>query len=152
MSGSFATAALAAALALAPAPVATRRAPEPKVFAADLVRAVDAYDRATVAKDTKALAALVTDDYMLVNSDASIQDKASYLADFAMPDFTIQPYRTEQAFSRVHAGAALTGGTFQLRWTQGGRRHSRRLRAAHFWVRQDGRWRIAHTQLTRVPE
>jgi ketosteroid isomerase-like protein len=117
-----------------------------------LSAAVEAYDRATIGNDTRALAALVTDDYMLVNSDASVQDKASYLADFAVPGFKIDPYRMEPAFSRIHADTALTGGAFRLRWVQDGRRQSRRLRAVHFWVRRQGRWRLAYTQLTRVPE
>lgn len=148
----FALAAIAAALTLAPAIAAPPAAPESHLPAAGLARALDAYNRATVSNDIRALAALVTDDYLLVNSDASVQDKASYLADFAVPGFKMEPYEVEHPFTRIHADAALTGGTFQLRWTQEGRRQSRQLRAAHFWVRQHGRWQIAYTQLTRVPE
>jgi ketosteroid isomerase-like protein len=48
--------------------------------------------------------------------------------------------------------AALTGGVFNLGWTQEGRHQNRRLRIAHVWSKKDGRWRIAYTQLTRVPE
>ncbi len=138
-------------LASSPAVAAPTGVPPSPPPAADLARALDAYHRATVRNDTSALAALVTDDYLLVNSDASVQDKASYLADFAVPGFQVEPYEIERPFARVHANAALTGGTFRPHWTQDGRRQSRRLRAAHFWVRPDGRWRIAHTQLTRVP-
>ena len=100
----------------------------------------------------RALAGLVTDDYLLVNSDASVQDKASDLADFAVPGFKIEPFEIEHPFSRVRANTALTGGTFHLHWTHEGRRQSRRLRAAHRWMRPHGRWRITYTQLTRVPE
>ena len=130
------------------APPAVPESPRP---ADDLARALDAYHRATVRSDTSALAALVTDDYRLVNSDATVQDKSSYLADFAVPGFRIEPYAIEDPFSWIHANTALTGGTFRLRWTQDGRRLSRRLHAAHYWVLSRGRWRIAYTQLTRVP-
>jgi ketosteroid isomerase-like protein len=119
---------------------------------ADLARALEAYNEATVHNDTAALARIVTDDYMLVNSDMSVQDKRSYLADFLVPGFKVDPYVVEQPVYRVRGDAALTGGMFQLGWTQDGSHHSRRLRIAHFWVRQDGRWRIAYTQLTRLPE
>ena len=138
--------------ATAAPPAAPPAAPESPLLAADLARALDAYNRATVRNDVRALAALVTDDYLLVNSDASVQGKASYLADFAVPGFKLESYDIEHPFTRVHANTALTGGTFRLHWTQEGRRQSRRLRAAHYWVRPDGRWRIAYTQLTRVPE
>jgi ketosteroid isomerase-like protein len=127
-------------------------ADEARLPGKELAAAVQAYDQATVRNDTRTLAELVSDDYMLVNSDASVQDKASYLADFAVPGFKIDPYRMEQAFFRIHRDAALTGGTLHLRWTQEGRRNSRRLRAAHLWVRHAGRWRLAYSQLTRVPE
>jgi uncharacterized protein (TIGR02246 family) len=139
---------LAAAAASAPA------APSPQVQAlpADLASALDAYNRATARNDTQALAALVTDDYVLVNSDASVQGKASYLADFAAPGFKLEPYVVEPLTYQVRGDAALTAWTFNLSWTQDGRHQTRRLRIAHFWVKQHGRWRIAYTQLTRVPQ
>jgi ketosteroid isomerase-like protein len=118
---------------------------------ADLAQAVEAHNRATVAKDIVALGDLVTDDYLLVNSDATTQDKRSYLADFGKPDFRIEPFMIEQPVARVDGDTAVTGGLMTLRWTQSGKQESRRLRIAHVWVRQGGRWRIAYTQLTRVP-
>lgn len=119
---------------------------------ADLAQAVEAHSRATVAKDIAALGDLVTDDYLLVNSDATTQDKRSYLADFEKRDFRIEPFTIEQPVARVDGDTAVTGGAMTLRWTQAGRRESRRLRIAHVWSRRDGRWRIAYTQLTRIPD
>jgi len=117
-----------------------------------LGRALQAYNAATVANDTATLATLVSDDYVLVNSDASLQGKASYLADFARPGFKVDPYDVERPVYRVTNDAALTAGEIRLRWTQDGRQQSRRVRLAHFWVMQQGRWRIAYTQLTRLPD
>lgn len=135
-----------------PAAAARAATPQPQALPAALARALDAYNRATVGNDTRTLAALVTDDYVLVNSDASVQRKASYLADFAAPGFKIDPYEVEPLLYEAHGRSALTAWTFDLRWTQDGRHQTRRLRIAHFWVNRDGRWRIAYTQLTRVPE
>jgi len=140
---------IAATLSLT-APAAA--AAELQALPADLARALDAYNRATAGNDTLTLAALVTEDYVLVNSDASVQGKASYLADFAVPGFKVEPYEVEPLTYQVRGDAALTAWAFQLRWTQDGRHQTRRLRIAHFWVRQDGRWRIAYTQLTRIPD
>ncbi len=119
---------------------------------ADLAQAWEDYDRATVGKDVARLAALVTDDYLLVNSDSSVQDKKSYLTDFSLPGFKLDPYEIEQPLQKFWGDAALTGGVFTLGWTQAGRHQTRRLRVAHVWSKKDGRWRIAYTQLTRVPE
>jgi hypothetical protein len=58
----------------------------------DLAKAIEDYDRATVSNDIAALANLVADDYALVNSDSSLQDKQSYLEDFKVPGFKLDPY------------------------------------------------------------
>ena len=120
--------------------------------AAELAAAWGAYDRATAGSDVATLSGLVTDDYMLVNSDSSVQDKQSYLADFAVPGFRLDPYVIAQPLLRRWGDTGLTTGLFDLSWQQEGRRQRRRLRVAHVWSKQGGRWRIAYTQLTRVPE
>lgn len=129
-----------------------RRLKAAATLPADLAQAVEAHNRATVAKDIAALGDLVTDDYLLVNSDATTQGKGSYLADFEKPDFRIEPFAIEQPVARVDGDTAVTGGVMTLRWTQAGRQESRRLRIAHVWSKQGGRWRIAYTQLTRAPD
>lgn len=118
---------------------------------ADLANAVSAYDRATVSNDTAALSELVADDYVLVNSDSSLQDKQSYLGDFRVPGFRLEPYTIQQPISKVWGDTALFGGILPLAWTQDAVRNSRLLRIAHVWTKRDSRWRLAYTQLTRVP-
>jgi ketosteroid isomerase-like protein len=123
-----------------------------KAAESDLVAAVRAYDDATVRNDVATLARLVSDDYLLVNSDSSLQDKQSYLEDFKVPGFKLDPYVLEQPARRVWGNTALVAGVVNLSWTLEGQRHVRRLRIAHVWTKQEGRWRLAYTQLTRVPE
>ena len=89
---------------------------------------------------------------MLVNSDSTLQDKQSYLKDFTVPGFKLDPYVLEQPISRVWDNGALVAGMVRLSWTLDGEHHTRLLRIAHVWTKQDGRWRIGYTQLTRVPE
>lgn len=119
---------------------------------ADLAKALRDYDRATLGNDTVTLAELVMGDYMLVNSDSSVQDKESYLADFKVPGFKMDPYVMRQPMHKVWGDTALTGGIMPLGWTQEGKHQKRLLRIAHVWVKHDGRWRLTYTQLTRVPE
>ena len=118
----------------------------------DLAQAIENYDRATVSNDVAALANLVADDYVLVNSDSSLQDKQSYLEDFKVPGFKLAPYELQQQVHKVWGDAALLAGVVRLSWTLKGEHHERLLRIAHVWTRHDGRWRIAYTQLTRIPE
>ena len=118
----------------------------------DLAKAIENYDRATVSNDVAALANLIADDYVLVNSDSSLQDKQSYLEDFKVPGFKLDPYELQQQVHKVWSDAALLAGVVRLSWTLKGEHHERLLRNAHVWTRHDGRWRIAYTQLTRIPE
>jgi ketosteroid isomerase-like protein len=119
---------------------------------ADLASAIAAFDRAQWEADTATLANLVTDDYVLVNSDASVDHKAKYLADFLLPGLRMEPYVIEQRIEKVWDGTAVVFGLQRLSWTQDGVRHRRTLRIVHVWTRRSGRWQATHTQLTRVPE
>jgi ketosteroid isomerase-like protein len=125
-----------------------------KANAADssLDDAVRAYDQATVHNDVATLAELVCDDYTLVNSDSSLQDKQSYLEDFKVPGFKLDPYVLEQPVRRLWGNTALVAGLVHLSWTLKDEHQSRLLRIAHVWTKIEGRWRLAYTQLTRVPE
>ena len=139
---------LLTAAAAAPALIAW----ETSVAESALDDAVRAYDRATVHNDVAALAQLVSDDYMLVNSDSSLQDKHSYLEDFKVPGFKLDPYVLEQPLRRVWGDTALVAGLVNLSWTLQGEHHTRLLRIAHVWTKLEGRWRLAYTQLTRVQQ
>jgi ketosteroid isomerase-like protein len=119
---------------------------------ADLAKAIADYDRATVSNDVTTLATLVADDYVLVNSDSTLQNKQSYLEDFEMPGFRLDPYELQQPVHKVWHDAALLAGVVRLSWTLQGELHERLLRIAHVWSRQHGRWRLAYTQLTRIPD
>jgi ketosteroid isomerase-like protein len=139
---------LLASVAAAPTLIGSRA----NATESDLGAAVRAYDEATVRNDVATLAQLVADDYMLVNSDSSLQDKQSYLEDFKVPGFRLDPYVLERPVRRNWGNTALVAGVVKLSWTSDGQRHARRLRVAHVWRKQEGRWRLAYTQLTRVPE
>lgn len=118
----------------------------------ELAKAAKEYDRATVHGDVRLLAQLFADDYMLVNSDASVEDKPQAIADFLLPGFRIDPYVMEHATERAWSDGAVISGVVNLSWTQDGKHHARRLRIAHVWARRDGRWQMTYTQVTRVPQ
>lgn len=118
----------------------------------DLLKAIEDYDRATVSNDIATLATLVADDYVLVNSDSTLQDKQSYLEDFKVPGFKLDPYELQQQVRKVWGDAALLAGVVRLSWTLEDEHHARMLRIAHVWSRRNGRWQLAYTQLTRIPE
>jgi ketosteroid isomerase-like protein len=137
---------LAAALLLLAAVPARAELPS------DLAKAVKTYDDAQIRNDVATLATLVADDFILVNSDSSVQDKKSFLADFERPGFRVDPRVVEQPVQKVLGEAAVVGGLLHLGWTQDGKHETRLLRMAYVWTKRDGRWQATYGQLTRVPQ
>lgn len=142
--------AMAALGGLTTAIAASARTPDK--LPSDLAQAIKNYDEATVSNDVATLAELVADDYLLVNSDSTLQNKQSYLEDFKVPGFKLDPYVLREPVLKVWDGTALLAGLVQLSWTLDGKHETRLLRIAHVWARREGRWRLAYTQLTRVAE
>ena len=116
----------------------------------DLAAALSSFDRAHYQSDLARLSSLVADDYVLVNSDASIENKEQFLADFRLPGFSIEPYVREQSMNKVWNCGAVTAATVHLSWTQDGTKHTRVLRYADVWIKKGGQWRVTFTQVTRV--
>lgn len=117
----------------------------------DLAHAVKDYDLAQTRNDTVALDRLVDDDFVLVNSNASVENKRQFLADFHLPGFRIEPYVLEEKVEKVWDDGAVVGGLLHLNWTQDGKHLSRAVRIAYVWEKRDGRWRATYAQVTRVP-
>jgi len=117
----------------------------------DLAKAMRDYDRANIGSDIPSLERLFADDYVLVNSDASVENKQQAIADFRVPGFRIDPYVLTETMQKAWDGGAVIGGIVQLSWTQGGKRQQRRIRIAHVWAKRHGEWQMTYTQVTRVP-
>lgn len=140
-------------LALSPATTAEHGATTARAgLPPDLMEAMRAYDEATFRNDVETYRELVADQYLLVNSDASLEDKEQSIVPFEQAGFRIDPHVTEEPLQIVWRDGAVLGGLLRLSWTQDGTHHTRLVRRAHVWARQDGGWRLVYTQVTRVPE
>lgn len=117
----------------------------------DLAKAAQDYDRANIGSDIASLERLFADDYILVNSDASVENKQQAIADFRMPGFKIDPYVMTETMQNAWDGGAVIGGIVHLNWTQDGKRQRRWIRIAHVWAKRRGEWQMTYTQVTRVP-
>jgi ketosteroid isomerase-like protein len=117
----------------------------------DLAKAMEDYDRAQIHSDIPVLRRLFADDYVLVNSDATVENKQQAIDDFRLPGFKIDPYVLEQPVETVWSDGAVIGGLVNLSWTQDGKHQTRLLRIAHVWAKRDDHWQMTYTQVTRVP-
>jgi len=136
----------AAVLVLSAAPALAAELPP------DLAKAVRDYDQAQFHNDIATLEQLVADDYMLVNSNATVENKQQFLADFNLPGFKIDPYVLEQPVAEVWGDAAVVGGLVHLSWTQDGKHQTRLLRVAYVWAKRSDHWQATYAQVTRVAQ
>jgi hypothetical protein len=118
----------------------------------DLASAARSYDRANIESDIPALERLFADEYMLVNSDASVENKQQAIADFRLPGFRIDPYVMTEPMEMAWDNGAVISGVVQLGWTQDGKHQQRLIRVAHVWAKRRGVWQMTYTQVTRVPQ
>ena len=85
----------------------------------DLAQALKDYDQAQFHNDAATLEHLVADDYTLVNSNATLENKQEFLADFRLPGFKIDPYVLEQPVQTVWGDAAIIEGIVHSRLDPG---------------------------------
>src|SRR4029078_5082869 len=105
--------------------------------------------RATIDSDIPALERLFADEYVLVNSDASVENKQQAIADFRMPGFKIDPYVMTQTVATAADNGAVISGVVQLSWTQDGKHQQRLIRVAHVWAKRRAAWHMMYTHVTR---
>ncbi|HET6431787.1 nuclear transport factor 2 family protein [Dyella sp.] len=140
-----------ALLALAVAPAArTATAPHPSLPPA-LAEAVAAFDQAQIRADGAALERMLAADYVLFNSQGTVENKRDFIRDYTAPGFSLKPFTVEQEVVRQWPGGALLGGVAVLEGTSGGKAFRVRLRFADIWCLRDGHWQVIHTSAMRMP-
>ena len=141
-----------AAVTLLALPVAASAAAPIAEMPADLRSAAHAFDAAQMHNDGAALARLLADDYLLVNSSGATESKADFIRDYTAPGFTLDPFTIEQPVEKIWADGAVMGGLVTLKGMSDGKPYEARLRFADIWAKRGGRWQVIYTQASRVPK
>jgi hypothetical protein len=118
----------------------------------DLAKAVADYDTAQIKGDGAELKRLLADDYTLLNSSGSIENKAQLIADYTAPGYKLEPFVVREPIEKVWANGAVTGGIATLRGVDGGKPFEVTLRFADIWARRHGVWQVIYTQVSKPPK
>jgi ketosteroid isomerase-like protein len=117
---------------------------------AQLKRLSDAWDRAIVSKDRSAIEANMTEDFRQIDGAGNIETKATFVADLMAPELTIDPYTVEDFEIRLYGDSALLSGRTRMTGAYQGRRFESHYRYIDVYVKQNGSWRVASVQITRI--
>jgi ketosteroid isomerase-like protein len=89
----------------------------------------------------------VTDDFVCIESDGTMLDKASFLLDAAKGPGAVAAYRLVTVRLRILGDTAFIHAQGQATRTNGTQIDSR---YTDVWVRQRGEWKAASAQITRI--
>ena len=117
---------------------------------ADLIEAMDAWDRAMVANDPDAIGAYMSDDWVLVGSDGGLMDRARFLDLVRSGDLSHDTMETHEPDIRRYGDVAvvLARGVSGGHWRREPFRFVERVSCV--FVRQEGRWRCVLTHLSEL--
>lgn len=144
----LASAALTAALALplAPAFAADRKADE-----AQLTKLSDHWDQVIVAKQEKAIADNMAEDFRIIDGHGNVENKAQFVAGVMDAKLTIDPYKVDDFEIRFYGDVALLSGHTLMTGTYDGEKFTSNYRYIDIYAKRNGTWQIVSVQITRYP-
>ena len=144
----LAGAALAAALAL---PAAPSLAADRKAEEAELTRLSNHWDQVIVAKQEKAIADNMADDFRIIDGHGNVENKAQFVAGIMDAKLTIDPYTVDDFTIRFYGDVALLSGHTSMTGTYDGEKFASNYRYIDIYVKRNGAWKIVSVQITRYP-
>ena len=115
-----------------------------------LIETANQWDRAMVENDADAIGEFMADDWIIIGSDGSVGDKASFLELVRSGSLSHDVMESHEARVRVYGDTAvmtargISGGSYR------GHRFHEVERVSCVFIRQEGRWRCVLTHLSRM--
>jgi hypothetical protein len=117
----------------------------------DVLAAMDALKKATIAKDAAALGKLFDDGLIYTHSSAQTQTKAEVLKAVAADASTIDSIELTDTSVRVYGNTGLVLTGFHMQRTTGGNTVTMHLKVLFVWVKGPQGWQLAARHATAIP-
>jgi ketosteroid isomerase-like protein len=121
----------------------------PDVVAA-LSAQADAWDKAIVRKDRRAIEVNMADDFRQIDGNGNVETRQSFVDDLVSPDLEIDTYTVEDFDVRLYGDVALLSGTTRMSGRYQGKPFSSHYRYIDIYVRHAGVWKIVSVQISRM--
>lgn len=113
---------------------------------------VDLFNTALKSRNWDQLAAVYSDDYMLVRADGSVLSKEEVLMDLRTGGLAFKAIEIADAKVRVHGDAAILTAVSRTVTSRDGKEANSRIRLVAVYVTDQGRPRLAHFQSVLLPD
>ena len=118
---------------------------------ATLSQLSDAWDKAIVRKDEKAIADNMAEDFRMIDGYGNVEAKQAFVVDLIDPKLTINPYTVEEFDVRIYGDTALLSGRTHMTGMYDGKPFESNYRYIDIYVRKKGTWKIVSVQITKFP-
>jgi ketosteroid isomerase-like protein len=115
----------------------------------ELLKLEKAFAEAIVRNDLEGIGRLVTDDWIIIDPNGEIVDRARFFEVIKSGALTHDMMESEDFRVRVYGDSAVVTGVARAKGKFMGQEFSTRERATDVFVKRDGRWQCVLTHLTR---
>ena len=115
----------------------------------ELLKLEKAFAEAIVKNDLEGIGRLVTDDWIIIDPNGEIVDRARFFEVIKSGALTHEMMESEDFRVRVYGDSAVVTGVTRTKGKFMGQEFSTQERATDVFVKRDGRWQCVLTHLTR---
>ena len=115
----------------------------------ELLKLEKEFTEAIVKNDAEGIGRFLADDWVIIDADGAIIDKARFLGVIKSGDLSHQMMESDEVRVRIYGDTAIVTGLTATNGKFIGEEFSTQERGTDVFVKQDGRWRCVFSQLTR---
>ena len=115
----------------------------------ELINLEKDFEQAVVANDAEAIGKFLADDWVIIDPEGSIIDKAHFLGVIKLGALTHEMMESDDMNVRTYGDSAVVTAPTPTKGRFAGQEFTTRERATDVFVKQGGRWQCAFSQLTK---
>jgi ketosteroid isomerase-like protein len=115
----------------------------------ELLKLEKEFARAIVKNDAEAIGQFLAHDWVIIDADGGIIDKARFLGVVESGALTHEMMESDDFEIRIYGDSAVVSGLTRTKGKFMGQDFSTQERATDVFVMQNGRWQCVFSQLTR---
>ncbi|MBZ5631342.1 MAG: nuclear transport factor 2 family protein [Acidobacteriia bacterium] len=116
----------------------------------EVLRIEREFSQAIVKNDAEAVGRFLADDWIVIDPDGGIVDRARFLGVMKSGALTHEMMESEDTRVRVYGNTAIVTALTKTKGKFNGQVFTTQERATDVFVKQDGRWQCALSHLTRL--
>jgi ketosteroid isomerase-like protein len=113
------------------------------------LRLEEEFSQAIVENDAEAVGRFLADDWIIIDPDGGIVDRARFLGVIKSGVLTHEMMESADTTARIYGNTAIVTALTTTKGTFSGQAFTTRERATDVFVMRDGRWQCVLSQLTR---